>query len=111
MRATTLDLGIAPLRVLAAGVLKQNDLVRRARERLGRSVSVKGELHPLPVAFMQIVEVVEVVEEPILQRESSTPWFARDVGICHRRRAAGTSQRSEIAGVSTARLQWVTGQI
>ena len=59
----------------------------------------EGELHPLPVALVQVVELVEVPEEPVLQDEPGVVRFAGDVGVGDRRRLAFLQQLLEGAGV------------
>ena len=49
------------------------DLDGRALQRLLGSVRVEDELDHLPVALVQVVEVVEDVEEPVLERELARP--------------------------------------
>jgi hypothetical protein len=55
--AVLLHLRVAPARSLAAGMLEENDFARFFRQRLLRGVGVEGELHPLPVALMEVVEL------------------------------------------------------
>ena len=65
-----LELVIAPARTLGALVRAVPDLgrlvLRERRRGIGR---VEDELDHLPVALVGVVEVVEGVEEPVLQRE------------------------------------------
>jgi hypothetical protein len=80
-RAVLLHLRVVPAGSLAAGVLKENDFARFLWQRLFRGVGVESELHPLPVALVEVVELVEVPEEPVLQSETEVAGFAGDVGI------------------------------
>ena len=73
-----LELVVAPVGALGALVLAVADLDRLARERPRGVVGVEDELDHLPVALVLVVEVVEGVEEPVLERElargSPGPW-------------------------------------
>ena len=81
-----LELVIAPRRPLRALVLAVAHLDRWALQRLGRRRGVEDELDHLPVAFMQVVPVVEDVEEPVLQRELPRAFgFGRDMRVHGRR--------------------------
>ena len=67
--ADDLELVVVPRRPLGAFVRAVADLDRALVERLRRVVGVEDELDHLPVALVHVVEVVEGVEEPVLQRE------------------------------------------
>jgi hypothetical protein len=64
--AGELELRRVPFRALGAYVLAVADLERGGAQRSGRRGSVEVELDQLPVAFVQVVEVVVDVEEPVL---------------------------------------------
>jgi hypothetical protein len=58
------------------------DQDRLLRESFARIVGVEDELDHLPVALVRVVEVVERVEEPVLERElSGVACFRRDVRV------------------------------
>ena len=71
-----LELLVAPGRLLGALVGAVADLGRWLRQRLSRIRGVEDELCHLPVALVRVVEVVEGVEEPVLERN-----LVRVVGI------------------------------
>jgi hypothetical protein len=56
--AGELELRRVPFRALGAYVLAVADLERGGAQRSGRRGSVEVELDQLPVAFVQVVEVV-----------------------------------------------------
>ena len=99
-----------PVRLLGPFVLAVADLRRLAAERLARVVGVEDELDHLPVAFVQVVPVVEGVEEPVLEREP-----VRVVGIRHDVRVHGRlvplGDAPRPAFVIAARLERVTGKV
>ena len=84
--ADDLELVVVPRRLLGALVRAIADLDRALVERIRRVVGVEDELDHLPVALVRVVEVVEGVEEPVLQRElpgrrsSPTPRARRSRG-------------------------------
>ena len=98
--AVLLDLGVVPVRPLSAGVLEERYLRRPLRECLGRSVRVEGDLHPLPVALMDIVELVEVVEEEVLDDQARVARLGGDVGIGDRGRPVGGPECLEVRRVA-----------
>ena len=55
----------------------------------------EGDLHPLPVALVEVVELVEVPEEPVLEGEAGVVRFAGDVGVGDGRRLAFLDQLLE----------------
>jgi hypothetical protein len=63
------QLVVAPPRALGALVLAVADLRRLRLEGLRRRARREVELDHLPVAFVLVVEVVEDVEEPVLERQ------------------------------------------
>ena len=67
--ADDLELVVVPRRLLGTFVRAVADLDRALVERIRRIVGVEDELDHLPVALVRVVEVVEGVEEPVLQRE------------------------------------------
>ncbi len=64
-----LELVVVPRCALGAFVLAVADHRRPARERLAHVARVEDELDHLPVALVQVVEVVVDVEDPVLERE------------------------------------------
>ena len=73
---------VVPGSPLGALVRAVPDLDRLLVERLLRVGRVEDELDHLPVALVGVVEVVEGVEEPVLQRElARRAGVGRDVGI------------------------------
>ena len=69
VRALPLELGVGPIRPLAARVLGQVDLVRALPERFRRTRRVEVDLGHLQVTFVLVGEVVERVIEPVLDRQ------------------------------------------
>ena len=77
-----LELVVLPFRARGPLVRAVADLHRIATERLGGIVRVEDELDHLPVAFVRVVEVVEGVEEPVLERDLARALgFRHDVGV------------------------------
>src|ERR1700733_3307428 len=72
-----LQLGIGPGRLLAAGVLGEVDLIGTGSECLPRIQCPEVDLGHLPVALVQVREVVEGGVEPVLDRE---PAGVRGIG-------------------------------
>ena len=70
-----------------------------SRSAARRRFRFEAELHPLPVALVEVVELVEVPEEPVLQDEPGVVRFAGDVGVDDRRRLAFLDQLLEGPGV------------
>ena len=93
---------VVPIGALAPGVLEEGDLRWPLRERLGGRVGVEGDLHPLPVALMDVVELVEVVEEPVLHDQARVARLGGDVGVGDRGRLAVVPQRLEVLRVAAA---------
>ncbi len=99
MRALLLNLRVGPVGAFPARVLEQDHLPRLRAESLFRGFGIESDLHAFPVAFVQIVELVEVPEEPVLEGDSPLARFPRDVGVDANRDLAGTLQRIEILRV------------
>ena len=101
--AVPLERAAVPGRALAAVVLRVADRDRLLPQRLSRRVGREDELDHLPVALVQVVELVEVVEEPVLQREAP-----RDAGLGHDVRVGdgrvALAERDGVAGVGAAGL-------
>ncbi len=78
-----LQLVLAPVRSLGALVRAVADVDRMLLVERGRGVGrVEDELDHLPVALVCVVEVVEGVEEPVLQRElARVGGVGRDVRV------------------------------
>jgi hypothetical protein len=76
-------------------VLKDNDLVGTGRQCARGRVAREGDLHALPIAVVQIIEVVEVVVEPILKGEPRVAGLLIEIRECDRRRFTGASDRRE----------------
>ena len=99
--ADDLELVTAPLRAFGALVLAVADLDGRALQRFLGSVRVEDQLDRLPVALVQVVEVVEDVEEPVLEGELPRPvGLAGDVGVDGRRAALGEAPLPELVGAA-----------
>jgi hypothetical protein len=64
-----LELVVTPARALRALVLAVADLCRVGRQCVLGSRRREVQLDHLPVAFVLVVEIVEDIEEPVLQRE------------------------------------------
>ena len=99
VRPLLLHLAVFPFGALSARVLEDDDLARFFFQRPGRGVGLEAELHPLPVALVEVVELVEVPVEPELEGKTVVVRFAGDVGIGDRRRLAFLQQLPEGAGV------------
>ena len=80
-------------------MLEEDDLVRFFAQRRGRGVRFEADLHPLPVALVEVVELVEVPEEPVLQDEAGVARFAGDVGVGGDRRPVFVLEPFEVPGV------------
>ena len=92
-----LELLVAPGGALGALVRAVADLGRLLRQRLGRIGGVEDELGHLPVALVGVVEVVEGVEEPVLERElAGVAGVGGDVGVDRRLRALRQATRPEL---------------
>ena len=89
----------------------------KARSRTGPRQGLRGrsrverDLHALPVALVQVVELVEVVVEPVLHGQLEDVRLARDVGTGHRRRPPGPPDGREVPRVRAGRIQRVARQI
>ncbi len=81
-----LELLVAPVGALGTLVRAVAHLGRILLQRLGRIGGVEDELRHLPVALVGVVEVVEGIEEPVLERElAGIAGVLGHVGV-HRRR-------------------------
>jgi hypothetical protein len=80
-------------------VLEEDHFARFFLQRLLGGVRFEGQLHPLPVALVEVVELVEVPEEPVLQGEAVVVRFAGDMGVGDRRCLFFQQQLLEVAGV------------
>ena len=92
-----LELVVAPTRALGAlmGAVADGDrcLVQRVRSIGGLEV----ELDHLPVAFVEVVELVEDVEEPVLQRQlPGMARIGRHVGVDRGRASFGQAPIPEL---------------
>ena len=77
-----LELLVVPPAALGSLVGAEPDLDRLLAERLARVVGREDELDHLPVALVGVVEVVEGVEEPVLERQlAREPGVGRDVRV------------------------------
>ena len=65
-----LQLRGVPIGGLTPTVLREGNLDWLLTKGLLDAVRVEEELDHLPVTFMQVVEVIEVIEEPVLQRDT-----------------------------------------
>ncbi len=106
-----LDLRVRPPRALSAAVLKEPDLRRARLERRPGARRVEDDLHPLPVGLVHVVELVEVVVEPVLDDELLLAWHAADVGVGDRRRVAVGDQAGEVRRVGAPGAQRIAGEI
>ena len=86
------------------------DLDRIATERRSRVGSVEDELDHLPVALVRVVEVVEGVEEPVLERHPVRVTRLGDDMRVHRRLAA-CRQPLRPADVVATRIERVAGEV
>ena len=85
-----LELAVIPARPLRTLVLAVADLDRTLVEGGRGSRCVEEELDHLPVAFVEVVPVVEGVEQPVLQRQlPRTPRLGDDVRVDGRLRPGG----------------------
>ena len=109
--ALLLDLAVCPVGHLPAAVLEQRHLARALGERLGGGLGVEGDLHPLPVALVHVVELVEVPVEPVLDDEPGLALLASDVRIGRRRGPAPLLQPREVGGIGAAGVQGRAGQV
>ena len=105
--ALPVELGVGPIRPLAARVLGQVDLVRALQKSLRRPARVEVDLGHLPVALV-LVGVVERVVEPVLDRElAGVRRVGGEVGVdagpgrC-RRWWDGTPRRTRTASAAFA---------
>ena len=82
VRAVEREPLVSPRGALGPFVGAVADFDRRLGERLARIARVEVELDHLPVALVEIVEVVEGVEEPVLKSELARPrGFGGDVRV------------------------------
>ena len=85
-----LELVVVPACALGALVLRIEDLDGRAPQRLLDRAGIEVQLDELPVRLVLVVEVVEDVVEPVLERQpSGIARLLRDVRV-HRVRRPGT---------------------
>ncbi len=105
-----LELLVVPRRALGTLVGAVADLDRIATERRGRVGSVEDELDHLPVALVRVVEVVEGVEEPVLERHPVRVTRLGDDMRVHRRLAA-CRQPLRPADVVATRIERVAGEV
>ena len=108
--AIALELVVVPARPLAAVVLGVADPDRLLVQRLGGRGRVEDELDHLPVALVQVVELVEVVEEPVLEGELS-----RRVRLGHDVRVGDggvtLAERDGVAGVGAPGIEGAPGVV
>ena len=108
--ALALELVVVPARPLAAVVLGVADPDRLLVQRLGGRGRVEDELDHLPVALVQVVELVEVVEEPVLEGELS-----RRVRLGHDVRVGDggvtLAERDGVAGVGAPGIEGAPGVV
>ena len=82
VRAVERELLVSPRGALGPFVGAVADFDRRLGERLARIARVEVELDHLPVALVEVVEVVEGVEEPVLKGElARARGFGGDVRV------------------------------
>src|SRR6185503_11222410 len=102
---------VVPVRGLATAVLEQADLVRAVPQRLLRRRTVEGDLHALPVALVQVVELVEVPEEPVLDDQAVGARLAGQPRVRDRRGLARLLERGEVARVAAVVADRVAGKV
>ena len=100
VRPVLLDLGVVPIGPFAARVLEEGDLGGALRQGLRGRVRVERDLHPLPVALVDVVELVEVVEEPVLDDQARVARLGGDVRVGDRGRLALSPQCLEVRRVA-----------
>ena len=105
-----LQLLVTPRGALGALVRAVSDLDWDLRQRLTSVGGVEDELGHLPVALVRVVEVVEGVEEPVLERElARIAGVGRDVGIDGGRGPGGQPARPPLV-VATG-IERVAGEV
>jgi hypothetical protein len=105
-----LQLLVVPQNSLGALVLAVPDLERLRAERGRRVVDLEDELDHLPVALVLVVEVVEGVEEPVLEREpTGVGRIGRDVRVDRRRGLPGETVAPPL--VVAAWIERVAGEV
>jgi hypothetical protein len=105
-----LELVVVPRRRRRSLVGAVADLDRIAAERLGGVSGVEVQLDHLPVALVRVVEVVEGVEEPVLERDlARARWLGHDVGV-HGGSVVGREPLRP-AFVGAARVERVAGEV
>jgi hypothetical protein len=105
-----LELVLAPVGGFGALVRAVPDLDGLLGDRLTRVVGVEVELDHLPVALVQVVELVERIEDPVLERElPRIAGVARNVRV-HRGGSAG-SEPARPALVAAAWIERVAGKV
>ena len=110
MGPDALELLAGPGRALSALVLRVPDLERGRVQGRARRVGREGQLDAFPVALVLVVEVVEVVVEPVLERDPvRDARFRDDGGIGHRGEA--TEEAAGILLVAAAGVERVAGGV
>ena len=108
--ALPFELGIGPWRPLAAGVLGHVDLVGTLQKRLYRVWRVEVDLGHLPVALVQVGEVVKRVVEPVLDRQPArVRRVGRDVRV--HARLATVIPGSEPLLIAAARIERIAREV
>ena len=108
--ADELKLAVVPRGALRSSMLAVADLRRGSRQRLLRVRGAEVELDHLPVAFVLVVEVVEDVEEPVLERQlAGMLRIGDDSRVGRRRRARGDQLRPLLVGA--ARRERISGEV
>ncbi len=111
VRAFLLHLGVFPIGGLAPGVLEEDHLARPTPQRGARVRRFEGDLHPLPVALVHVVELVEVPEEPVLDRQAGMADLMGDVRVGDRGSLAFALEPGEVPGVDAGVVQWIAGDV
>ena len=105
-----LELAVAPAGTLAALVLAVPDLLRGAGQGLVRGRGVEVELDHLPVALVEVVPVVEGVEQPVLQCQTTgRVGLGDDVRVGDLREAFGDAASPLL--VPATGVEGVTGEV
>jgi hypothetical protein len=92
-------------------MLKEADLGWAHAQGLPCGARREHDLHSLPVRLVQVVELVEPVEEPVLEHEACPAWLAHDARIGDRRRPPGVRQGGEVPRVPATGLYRIPGKI
>ncbi len=109
VRSLFLDPGVVPGSTLSACVLGIRELGGAARQSLLDGSGVEGDLDHFPVALVQVVELVEPVVEPELERDPAHTGLPGDVRVGDRR--APLHELGRVPGVRAARPARVAGQV